>query len=172
MADHKKVLSPPCKQLEEDLVLFHYGDLAGTERDALQVHLASCAGCADYLKELTALLPLTVMTDEPPQTFWTDYSRELRHKIAAASEKNFWRQRLNTLFQPRLVPALAAAGVVALALTFTLGKGMWRANDPAQEDAVMLEMLPVAENLEFFNAMEVLDDLDLLESMGNQSNAA
>jgi len=42
----------------------------------------------------------------------------------------------------------------------------------AQEDAAMLEILPVAENLEFFNAMDVLDDLDLLESMGNQSNAA
>jgi len=26
--------------------------------------------------------------------------------------------------------------------------------------------------LEFFNAMEVLDNLDLLESMGNQDNAA
>jgi hypothetical protein len=34
-------------------------------------------------------------------------------------------------------------------------------------------VLPVAENLEFFRTMDVLDDLDLLESMGNQnSNAA
>ncbi|TMA56358.1 MAG: hypothetical protein E6J73_21250 [Deltaproteobacteria bacterium] len=59
-----------------------------------------------------------------------------------------------------------------MALTLTLGKSMWRTNDSAQEDAAMLEILPVAENLEFFNAMDVLDDLDLLESMGNQSNAA
>jgi anti-sigma factor RsiW len=172
MADRNNALSLPCKELEENLVLFHYGDLADTERDALQVHLGSCAGCADYLKELTALLPLTIKTDEPPQTFWTDYSRELRHKIAEASEKKSWRQRLGALFQPRLVPVFAAAAVVALALTLTLGKSMWRTNDSAQEDAAMLEILPVAENLEFFNAMDVLDDLDLLESMGNQSNAA
>lgn len=35
-----------------------------------------------------------------------------------------------------------------------------------------MEALPVAENLEFFKAMDVLDDLDLLESMGSQSGAA
>jgi len=29
----------------------------------------------------------------------------------------------------------------------------------------------VAENLEFFKTMEVLDNLDLLESMGSQGNA-
>jgi hypothetical protein len=35
----------------------------------------------------------------------------------------------------------------------------------------MMEALPVAENLEFFKAMDVLDDLDLLESMGSQGAA-
>jgi hypothetical protein len=33
-----------------------------------------------------------------------------------------------------------------------------------------MEVLPVAENLEFFKAMDVLDDLDLLEFLGNQNN--
>ena len=37
----------------------------------------------------------------------------------------------------------------------------------------MIEALPVAENLEFFKTMDVLDDLDFLESMGsNQGDAA
>ncbi|HEY7221182.1 MAG TPA: hypothetical protein VH985_22610 [Candidatus Binatia bacterium] len=171
MADHNRTLARACEEREEDLVLFHYGDLAGTERDALQLHLGGCTGCSDYLKELTALLPLTVKTDEPPQSFWTDYSRELRQRIDAASEKHPWRQRLRALFEPRLVPIFAVAAVVALALTLTLGKGIWR-NDPVQDDAAMLEVLPVAENLEFFKAMDVLDDLDLLEFMGSQGSAA
>jgi hypothetical protein len=172
MADHNKTLARACKELEEDLVLFHYGEVFGPERDALQLHLGDCAGCSDYLKELTALLPPTIKTDEPPQTFWTDYTRELRHKIDAAGEKQSWRQRLKTLFQPRLVPVFAAAAVVALALTLTLGKGFWRQNDPVQDDAAMLELLPVAENLDFFKAMDVLDDLDLLEFMGSHGSAA
>jgi hypothetical protein len=33
-----------------------------------------------------------------------------------------------------------------------------------------MEELPMAENLEFFKAMDVLDDLDLLEYMGSQGN--
>lgn len=88
MADLNNPLVVPCKTLEEDLVLFHYGDLTGTERDALQSHLIGCTCCAAYLRELGNLLPLTVKADEPAQTFWDDYSRELRHKLDATTEKS------------------------------------------------------------------------------------
>lgn len=173
MASSSKSLAAPCQALEENLVLFHYGDLDGTDREALQSHLAGCAGCAAYLQELGALLPLTITTDEPPQTFWTDYNREMRQKVAAAADRKSWRMTFTELFQPRWAPVFAAAAVIALALTLTLGKGMWRATDvPPQEDEAIIEVLPVAENLDFYKAMDVLDDLDLLESMGNQSDAA
>lgn len=171
MTEQTKTLVSPCGELEENLVLFHYGDLDGAERGMLQTHLQSCTACAGYLKELDTLLPLTLKADEPPATFWTDYNRELRQKLDRAAEKKSWRQTLGDLFQPRWMPALATAGVVALALTFTVGRGIWPAND-SQDDAAIMELLPVAENLEFFKAMDVLDNLDLLESMGNQSNAA
>jgi hypothetical protein len=172
MADHNNPLSRPCKELEEDLVLFHYGELRDGERDALQNHLGSCASCAAYLQELGALLPLTAMTDEPPQTFWTDYGREMRHKISSVNERKSWRQNLASWFQPRLLPAFGVAVVVALALTFTIGKGIWRSDDLPKDDPAMLEVLPVAENLEFFKSMDVLDDLDLLEFMSSQGGAA
>ena len=165
-------LASPCKDQEENLVLFHYGDLLGAEREDLRVHLQNCAACAAYLNDLATLLPLTVATDQPPQTFWTDYKRELRHKIDSLTEKRSWRERIADFLQPRWLPAFATAAVVALALTFTLGKGMWSKNDLTQEDAAIMELLPVAENLDFFKSMEVLDDLDLLESMGSQGNAA
>jgi hypothetical protein len=172
MANQNNPLLVPCKTLEEDLVLFHYGDLAGTERDALQSHLIGCTGCAAYLRELGNLLPLTVKADEPAQTFWDDYSRELRHKLDATTEKKLWWQNLAVIFQPRLLSAAAGAAVVAIALAFTLGKGVWPTKDMPHDDEAMMEALPVAENLEFFKAMDVLDDLDLLESMGSQGGAA
>jgi hypothetical protein len=172
MAQHKNSLSRPCKDLEESLVLFHYGDLGESDRPTIQTHVAGCAGCAGYLQELSALMPLTVKADEPPETFWTDYSRELRQKIESAGEKKSWRQALAAFFQPRWVPALGAAVVVVLALTFTVSKGMWRSNDLTRDDEALIEALPVAENLEFFKAMDMLDDLDLLESMGGQGGAA
>ncbi len=78
MAQPIDQISSPCAALEEDLVLMHYGDLSGTELSALQAHVPSCSGCSAYLAELGKLLPSTVITDEPPQSFWTDYNRELR----------------------------------------------------------------------------------------------
>ncbi len=167
--DHQKAI--PCQPFEENLVLFHYGDLSGAERDQLAAHVASCAGCAGYLNELATLLPLTVMTDAPPAEFWLNYKRELRHKIDAASErKSRWR-RWTGILQPRYLPAFATAALIVLALTFTLGKNHWsEKNDGADDELV--ETLPVAENLEFFSAMDILDDLDLLDLMGNQANNA
>jgi hypothetical protein len=171
MADQSDSLSTPCRPLEQDLILFHYGDLSGIELDTLQSHIKGCTGCTGYLAELAKLLPLTVKADEPPQTFWTDYNRELRRKLDDAAAKQSWWQSLASFFQPRWLPALATAAVVVLVLTFTLGKGFWPTkSNPQEEDNALIEALPVAENLEFFKAMDVLDDLDLLEFMGSQGN--
>lgn len=173
MAEPFKPFSPACAEQEESLVLLHYGDLAGTERATLQEHLNRCAGCQNFLQDLGKLLPLTRKSDEPPQTFWADYDRELLRKLDGAAEKPNWRQMLAVFFQPpRLVPVFATAAVVALALTLTVGRGLRPAQDPAREDQALLEVLPLAENLEFFRAMEVLDDLELLEFMGKPGSAA
>lgn len=157
-----------CAELEADLVLLHYGDGDGAERARLESHAAACAGCAAYLKELAALMPLAVKTDEPPQEFWMNYNRELRHKIDDAREQRSWRQRITAYLQPGYLTAFAGAAVVVLALTFTLGLGP---KNGVREDEIS-DLLPVAENLEFFRAMDVLDDIELLEFMSNQSSNA
>ena len=171
MANRMNTVSSACAAYEEDLVLFHYGDLVGAERQKLESHLAGCAGCAGYLNELATLLPLTVQTDEPPLEFWQNYNRDLRRKLDDAVEQKSWWQGLATVFDPRFLPAFATAAVVVLALTVTLGKGLWSAKNNAQDDE-LAEALAVTENLEFFSAMDILDDLDLLESMGSQGNNA
>jgi hypothetical protein len=160
-----------CADFEADLVLLHYGDLDGAERARLQTHAANCAGCSGYLNELATLLPLTDQTDTPPQEFWMNYNRELRHKIDAAVENKSWWQNFTAIFRPGYLPALATAAVVVLALTFSLGGGLWSAKN-GTPDVELTEALPVAENLEFFRAMDVLDELDLLEVMDSQGNNA
>jgi anti-sigma factor RsiW len=90
-------MATACNEFEQDLVLYHYGELSGDSRDQLASHLRACPACASYLKELAALLPLTVTTDEPGQEFWQNYSREMRHKLADLQEKKSWRE-------PRLSP--------------------------------------------------------------------
>src|SRR5262245_30809599 len=158
-------LLSPCTNFEENLVLFHYGELPPPERFSLEQHLSGCANCTAYLKDMRAFLPLTVKADEPPQTFWTDYSRELRHKIADVREKRFWPARFAAFFQPRLLPAFGAVVVLLLALTFTLGKRIWHDDELPREEEALMEVLPVVEHLEFFTPMDVLDNLDVLELM-------
>jgi hypothetical protein len=161
----------PCPGQEENLVLLHYGDLAAPETNDLRAHLDGCAGCAGYVKDLRILLPLTVAAEEPTPAFWSEYDHELRRKIDAAAERKSWTHKVADFFQPRWVPVFATAVMIALALTFTLQRGIWNSDEPAGEDAAIIEQLPVAENLDFFNAMELLDNLDVLESMG-PGNAA
>ena len=158
-----------CPTHEEDLVLFHYGDLAGAERATIQSHLTTCTGCATYLNELATLLPLTVKADDPPQEFWLNYNRELRHKIDEAAEKPSWWRNLSLIFRPRLITTLGASAVIVMALTFTVGRNYWSANDSTRDDDEVAAALPVAENLDFYSAMDVLDDLDVLELMSNPS---
>jgi hypothetical protein len=171
MAQHKSFVSA-CKKFEQELVLYYYDELAGNDRNKVDSHIAACEPCRLYLAEMRSLLPLTVAADSPPQTFWDDYSREMRHKLAAVQESPSWWQSFLSLLQPRRVPAFAATAVILIALTLTFGKGLWRTNDLPQDDEAFMEVLPVTENLEFFTHLEVLDSLDLLEFLGSQGNGA
>jgi anti-sigma-K factor RskA len=161
--------SAACLELEQDLVLLHYNELDGAERQRLEAHLRDCPACTESLKQLADLLPQTILADEPPPAFWYDYSRELRYKLAQLREAESWWRRLFVSFKPWGIPALAASAVVALALTFGLGKNLWQQGETAlPEDGAMLEVLPIAENLDFYRNLEVLDNLDILQQMSAQ----
>jgi anti-sigma factor RsiW len=161
-----------CKEFEQDLVLYHYGDLSAEDRDRLATHLRACPGCATYLKELAALLPLTMNTDEPGEEFWQNYSREMRHKLADLQERKSWWQELQASLRPWTLPALAGTAIVALALTLNIGDQKMTVNDAPSADQALMEVLPMAENLELINNMDVLENIEVLELMGASGNEA
>src|SRR5437867_2476923 len=117
MVQYDRSPAMACDKFEPDLVLYHYGELLGEERVAVEGHLQTCEPCRLYLQGLESFLPLTLKQDEPPQIFWSDYDREMRQKLAEAREKRSWWRRLESFLQPWPVPAIAMAAVVALALT-------------------------------------------------------
>ena len=166
MAQDNTSAAVACTQWEEDLVLHYYGELRGSERAAVEDHVRGCEPCRFYLKELESILPLTVKPDEPSQAFWDDYSREMRRKLTEVKERKSWWQSLASFFQPWVIPVSATAVVAILALTLTVGKGFWGSKEAPQDDEAFMEILPAAENLEFFKTMEVLDAMDFLEDMG------
>ena len=163
-------MATACNEFEQDLVLYHYGELSGDSRDQLASHLRACPACASYLKELAALLPLTVTTDEPGQEFWQNYSREMRHKLADLQEKKSWWQALQTALRPWTLPALAGTAVIALAVT--LNTSNQTTTDVPSADPALMEVLPMAENLELFNNMDVLENIEVLEGMEGSGNEA
>jgi anti-sigma factor RsiW len=163
-------MATACNEFEQDLVLYHYGELSGDSRDQLASHLRACPACASYLKELTTLLPLTVNIDEPGQEFWQNYSREMRHKLADLQEKKSWWQALQTALRPWTLPALAGTAVIALAVT--LNTSNQTTTDVPAADPALMEVLPMAENLELFNNMDVLENIEVLEVMEASGNEA
>ncbi len=159
-----------CASREQDLVLYHYGELSGTERAAVKAHTQDCEGCRHYLAEIASLLPLTVQSDEPPQPFWDEYSRQMRRKLAGRERQSWWQAVATVLLRSWAVPAVAAAAVLIIALTITIGKDFFQPREIPPEDQSLMEVLPVAENLDFFSNMEILDSMDLLESLGGSGN--
>lgn len=148
-----------CKDFEQDLVLYHYGDCVGVDMQRVEAHLVGCDGCRQFLQELKAFLPATLAVDEPPPSFWQNYSRELRVKLAAADEKPNWISSLAALFRPWPVPALAAVAIIAISLTMTI-KSPESPSDPSYTY--------MASNADFFKSMDLLDSMDLLESVEAQ----
>lgn len=172
MAQQNRLLQRSCKEFEEDLVLYYYGECGPAERGRIEKHLGDCRACKGFLADLGRLLPLTIKPDEPPQLFWQNYSREMRTKLASVEQKNPWWSALTLPFRPWPVPAVATALVLILALTLTFGKRIWRPQDLPPEEEGVMEILPMAENLEFFKAMDLLDSLDLLEAAGGSGSGA
>ncbi|MCH7914151.1 MAG: zf-HC2 domain-containing protein [Deltaproteobacteria bacterium] len=172
MAQNENRVQGDCKNFEQDLVLYYYGECDRKDRLRVESHLEGCASCRRFLDELRRLLPLTSKLDEPDAAFWDAYSREIHGKLAEVRERPSWWNKLLTLFHPWPVPALATALILVVALTLTFTKGMWRSQGTPPAELTLLEILPVAENLEFFEAMEILDTMDLLEAVEGPKNGS
>jgi len=156
-----------CKDFEQDLVLYYYSELLGADHSRVETHLKSCSSCRLFLQDLHTILPLTSTPDEPPQTFWKSYSEEIHSKLKEAETRASWWAGLPSIFhfRPWPVPALATAFVLVLALTLTFTRDMWRPENPSSQQEAHQEILPMAENLEFFKSIEFLESIELLESL-------
>ncbi len=170
MLTERQLKTTACASKEQDLVLYYYGELSDGERAAVKTHTEKCEGCRRYLAEIGSLLPLTAQPDDPPQPFWDEYSREMRRRLADNERKSWWQMAAALLLRPWAIPAMAATAVAIIVLTITLGKEFFQPKEIPPEDQSLMEVLPVAENLDFFANMEILDAMDLLESLGGSGN--
>ncbi len=172
MAERNHIATQTCKEYEQDLLLYYYGELGEGELHRTEAHLQACDSCRQTLESLRSLLPLTVKEDHPPQSFWDDYSRELRGKLDQVEAKVSLWDRIVSLIRPWPVPVAATAIVILLALTLTLNRTLRRPEQAPPVDEEIFEILRNADDVEFYKNLDLLDSMDMLEAPGAFSNGS
>jgi len=113
-----------------------------------------------------------VKADHPSQSFWDDYSRELRGKLDQVVAKVSWWDRIVSLLRPWPVPAAATAIVLLLALTVTLNRTLRRPEQTPPVNEEIFEIFRMADDVEFYKNLDLLDSMDMWEVPGAFSNGS
>jgi len=166
----KKVmpLEGACKSFEEDLVLFYYGEGDDADRIRVEQHLVSCAACRHFVDDLRRLLPAMAVSEELPQSFWDTYYRDTLAKLAEQERRSYWWRDLFAPLKGWMLPAFGTAAMAVLAIALVFGKGDSTRNHEAPSDMIPREILADANQLEFFESMDLLESLSKLEELDAQ----
>ena len=160
-----KALETMCKQLEEDLVLYYYGEIADDEKRRLEQHLGHCVGCGRFIEDLHRLLPQMALPGELPQSFWDDYCRETVAKLTHQRERKFYWRNLFAPMRMWMIPAFGTAVIAALALGVVLSKGNLSSLYNQAQERIPTEIVTDTEQLEFFRSLDMLEALSGLEGL-------
>jgi hypothetical protein len=160
-----KELETMCKQLEEDLVLYYYGEIANNEKHKLEQHIGSCIGCGRFVEDLHRLLPHIALPEELPQSFWDDYYRETVSKLTHQREQKFYWRNLFAPMRMWMIPALGTAVIAALAFGVVLSKGNLPSLYNQPQERIPREIVTDTEQLEFFRSLDMLEALSGLEGL-------
>jgi predicted anti-sigma-YlaC factor YlaD len=159
-------LESACSAFEADLVLYYYGDVAEAERRRIESHCQNCFRCRRFLDDLNRLLPQMAKAKPLPADFWDSYYKETVQKLAAQEARGSWWRNLFAPMHVWLIPAFGTVAVAALAVTLVLGKSAWNFQwTPPQQVKIPQEVLADANKVEFFESMDLLESLGVLEKM-------
>jgi hypothetical protein len=161
----KEALETMCKGLEEDLVLYYYGEIANDEKRRIDQHLGNCSGCGRFLEDLHRLLPQMAAPQELPQSFWDNYYRETIQKLAHQRESGFQWRKLFAPMRMWMIPAFGTAVVAALAFGLILSKGNLNSLYDQPQERIPRELVTDSEQLEFFRSMDMLESLSAIEQL-------
>jgi Putative zinc-finger len=165
MTERSDTLRTACKNFEEDLVLYYYGDGSAAERSQVESHLQSCSSCQEFLDDLRKLLPKMTEPSELPPMFWDNYYNEMVQKLAIHQERHAWWKSLFAPMRGWMVPAFGTAAVAALAIVLVVGRGHWHYPFSQTQERIPQEILADTNQLEFFESMDMLETLSSLEAL-------
>jgi hypothetical protein len=164
MTERSDTLRTACKDFEEELVLYYYGDDSEAERSRVEGHLQSCSPCQEFLDDLRKLLHSMAKPSELPPMFWDDYYNEMVQKLAIHEERQPWWKNFFSPMRTWMVPAFGTAAVAALAIGLVIGSGHWHYPFSRTQEQIPREILADTNQLEFFKSMDLLENLSSLEA--------
>ena len=158
-------LEGACKNYEEDLVLYYYGESGAAERAAMEQHMAQCGRCRNFVDDLGRVLPQMAPQPELPQPFWDSYFRETMAKVDAHEARQSWWSDWFAPLNGWLMPAFGTMAVAALAIALVLEKSDMVSFIDTPAPSIPAEVLVDSNQLEFFKSLEILESLGTLEEL-------
>ncbi len=104
-----------CTPIEPLLAAYTLGALEASETAIVEEHLVTCKGCQRALADYQAVSD-ALLASHPPREPRASVRKQLLRAISPGSQKNYFWQSARRLLQQNLMPALALAGVLILAL--------------------------------------------------------
>jgi hypothetical protein len=157
-------LARACKEYEEDLVLYYYGDSGKDERRKVELHLAGCGSCRYFLDDLQRLLPQITGAETMPQSFWDRYYRETVSKLQTHDERNSGWRSIFAPLQTWMVPAFGTVAVALLVIGLMFGKSNLISLVEPHSEKIPQEILADKNQLEFFESLDIIEVLSKLEA--------
>jgi anti-sigma factor RsiW len=141
--------------VDEWLIDHVRGELDPADRARVDTHLSTCEECRASRERFSALMrELAGTAPAPPPIHWGAYRAQLRERLerrTGGESGGLWA------WVARPLPALVAAGLVALLVMTGLPAGV-RTPDPLALDNTIL-----ATQLDMIARLDVVQQLDLLE---------
>ncbi len=105
-----------CKHVQQKLVDYSESLVDQKTRLLIEEHLQSCSECAQELKDFeeTVSLLQSVPIQEPPETFWADFTSDVMQRIERMDDVSSARPWL-------FFPSFRMAAVAAAVLLFVVG---------------------------------------------------
>ena len=144
--------------VDEWLIDHVRGELDPADRARVDAHLSACAECRASREGFGALITELARTaPAPPPIHWGAYRAQLRERLERRISGRSGERAGLWAWVARPLPALVAAGLVALLVMTGLPAGV-RTPDPLALDNTVL-----ASQLDLIARLDVVQQLDLLE---------
>ncbi len=97
-----------CKQVQNKLIFYYYGELPQAEMTEIKQHLAECASCREQYNKLSLTLDYAQRETElsAPENLWQDINNQL----------DSTRSQTAKVLRIRVAQTLAAAAAIAIAI--------------------------------------------------------